>query len=216
MPADTRPLPFFIAGHHGLDFLNTLAVPVDSEVEWLASGDDLLAWLRQAELVPENVLEGLRRHAIPGELDAAAARARSLRDWFKSFVRKYMGKSLPQDAIRELDPLNQLLRRDEEFGQIVVRDRRERADGLGFRWDPQRRWQSPETLLLPLARLLADLVCNEDFTYLKACEGSTCTLLFIDRTRGHARRWCSMAICGNRAKQTEHRRRAKKVRKQRP
>jgi predicted RNA-binding Zn ribbon-like protein len=37
----------------------------------------------------------------------------------------------------------------------------------------------------------------------------TITLLFADHTRGHARRWCSMALCGNRAKQAAHRQRQK-------
>lgn len=36
-----------------------------------------------------------------------------------------------------------------------------------------------------------------------------CTLLFADHTRGHRRRWCSMAQCGNRAKQVAHRHRIK-------
>ena len=46
-------------------------------------------------------------------------------------------------------------------------------------------------------------------SYVKSCEGSSCTLLFMDRARGRARRWCSMAICGNRAKQIAHRNRRK-------
>jgi predicted RNA-binding Zn ribbon-like protein len=211
----TRPPPFFIADNLGLDFLNTIAVPVDTKVEWLASGEDLLAWLEQAELVPENVRRALRKRAVPGELDAIAAQARALRDWFKLFVYKHMGRSLPPNALRQLEPLNELLARDDEFGQIVPRGRREREDGgaSGLTWRPQRRWQTPESLLFPLARSLADLVCTEDFTDVKACEGPTCTLLFIDRTRGRARRWCSMAVCGNRAKQAAHRKRARKARK---
>ena len=36
-----RPPPFFIADHVGVDFLNTIAVPVDTKVEWLASGRTL-------------------------------------------------------------------------------------------------------------------------------------------------------------------------------
>jgi predicted RNA-binding Zn ribbon-like protein len=216
MPTATRLPPFFIADHLGLDFLNTLAVPVDTKVEWLACGEDLLSWLKQAELVPDAILADLRRRALPGEIDAIAAQARSLRDWFKLFVYKYIGKPLPPNALRQLDPLNQLLTRDAEFGQIVVRDGRERENegASGLTWHPQRRWESPESLLFPLARSLADLVCTQDFTHVKACEGQTCTLLFIDRTRAHARRWCSMAVCGNRAKQAAHRKRARKVRKQ--
>jgi predicted RNA-binding Zn ribbon-like protein len=210
---DKRPPPFFIADNVGLDFLNTIAVPVDTKVEWLSSGEDLVAWLRRAELVPHNVLDALRKSAPPGELDAIASQARALRDWFKLFVQKYMGRPLPRNALRQLEPLNQLLARDEGFDQIVVRDHRVQRNGefSGFTWRSYRHWQSPESLLFPLARSLAELVCTEDFTDVKACEGPTCTLLFIDRTRARARRWCSMAICGNRAKQAAHRKRANKV-----
>ena len=218
----TRPPPFFIADNRGLDFLNSIAVPVDTKVEWLSSGEDLLAWMKQAELVPADALNAFRKSALPGELDAIAAQARALRDWFKPFVYKHMGKSVEPNAARQLGPLNQLLTRDDEFGQIAVRDRLYRLDHghagqkssvSGLVWRRQRRWQSPESLLLPLARSLADLVCNEDFTCVKACEGPECTLLFVDRTRGRARRWCSMSICGNRAKQAAHRKRTQQARK---
>jgi predicted RNA-binding Zn ribbon-like protein len=212
----TRPPPFFIGDHLALDFLNTIAVPVDVEVEWLASGEDLLAWLNQAGLVPGTVLDALRRTAGPSELEAVAAQARGLRDWFKPFVYKHMGRSLKPNALRKLEPLNELLARDEEFGQIVVRDRlhdreQDQAPGgtSGLAWRQQRRWSAPESLLFPLARSLADLVCTEDFAHVKACEGPSCTLLFADRTRGRVRRWCSMAVCGNRAKQAAFRERAR-------
>ena len=216
-----RPPLFFIADNIGLDFLNTIAVPVDTTVEWITSGDDLLAWLKQAGLVPDGVLDAFRTNAVPGVLDGIAAQARGVRDWFKPFVYKHMGRPLPSTALPELEPLNRLLANDEEFGQIVVRDRvrgEERGGGQETRetsdlaWRSQRRWQSPAALLLPLARSLADLVCSEDFTYVKACEGPPCTLLFVDRTRHHTRRWCSMAICGNRAKQAAHRNRLKRRR----
>jgi predicted RNA-binding Zn ribbon-like protein len=207
-----RPPPIFIADNPGLDFLNSIAVPVDVKVEWLASGDDFLAWLKQAGLVPSQVLETFRKSALPGELDAIAAQARALRDWFKPFVYKHMGGPIEPNALRQLEPLNQLLARDDEFGQI---DKREHGHGgtSGLAWRRQRRWQSPESLLLPLARSLADLVCTEDFTHVKACEGPDCTLLFVDRTRSRARRWCSMAACGNRAKQAAHRKRTQRAKK---
>jgi len=73
------------------------------------------------------------------------------------------------------------------------------------------RRRSPESLLLPIGEVLAELVCEQDFSYVKACEGAACTLMFADRTRGRGRRWCSMSICGNRAKVAAHRKRAKDV-----
>jgi predicted RNA-binding Zn ribbon-like protein len=143
---------------------------------------------------------------MPGELDAVAARARSLREWFRAFVKTRSGRMLGAHDLRELEPLNHLLDRDERFDQIVAE-----AEGgaSALRVTTLRRWRFSESLLLPIGDEIAKSICNDDFQYVKACEGSTCTLLFVDRTRGRARRWCSMAICGNRAKQAAHRNRRK-------
>ena len=61
----------------------------------------------------------------------------------------------------------------------------------------------------PIAHAIANFLTSEDLARVKSCEKSPCTLFFLDRTRGQARRWCSMALCGNRAKQAAHRLRMK-------
>jgi predicted RNA-binding Zn ribbon-like protein len=197
-----RPPAIFVADSPGLDFLNSIATPVDIPVDWIDDGDGLLNWLDQAGLVPAPALERIRAKALPDELDKVADQARSLREWFRAFVQRHKGRSLTQDAFDELKPLNRLLERDEAFSQIV-------AGPASFELRSFRRWHSPEALLLHIGEVLARLVCTEDFAGVKACEGPVCTLLFADHTRGHARRWCSMAICGNRAKQAAHRHRLK-------
>ncbi len=144
----------FVADSLGLDFLNSIATPVDTPVDWLDSGDGLLRWLAQAKL----------------------------------------------------GPLNRLLERDEAFSQI---SRHHHGDGGRLELRMMRRWRSSESLLLPIGEALAEFVCEENLANVKACEGHTCTLVFADRTRRRGRRWCSMAICGNRAKQAAHRSRLK-------
>jgi predicted RNA-binding Zn ribbon-like protein len=72
-------------------------------------------------------------------------------------------------------------------------------------WEQRRRWRSPEAFLIPIAQSMADLVTTEDFSQVKACQGHECSMLFADHTRSRARRWCNMALCGNRAKQAAHR-----------
>jgi predicted RNA-binding Zn ribbon-like protein len=196
----------FLADSAGLDFLNSLATPVDVPIDWIDDGEGLLAWLGQSGLVSAEVLGAMRERAMPGELDRLAAQARSLREWFRVFVRERKGRGLASADLKELEPLNLLLARDEGFGKIVAHEH-EAGGALGF--ERARRWTSPESLLLPIGEILAKLVCEEDFTHVKACEGPTCTLMFADHTRGHARRWCSMAACGNRAKQAAHRNRVK-------
>jgi predicted RNA-binding Zn ribbon-like protein len=98
------------------------------------------------------------------------------------------------------------LERDEAFSQI---SRHHHGDGDRLELTMMRRWRSPESRLLPIGEALAKFVCEEDFADVKACEGHSCTLFFADHTRRRARRWCSMAICGNRAKQAAHRNRLK-------
>jgi predicted RNA-binding Zn ribbon-like protein len=204
-----RTPAIFIADSLGLDFLNSIATPVDTPVDWLDSGDGLLRWLAQAKLVPADALDELKARAMPGELDKVADQARALREWFRRFVRKHMGRPLPPKAFQELEPLNKLLQRDETFSQI---SRHRGRDGDRFELRAVRRWRSAESLLLPIGEALAKFVCEEDFGSVKACEGHSCTLVFADHTRSQARRWCSMAICGNRAKQAAHRNRLRKKR----
>ena len=55
-------------------------------------------------------------------------------------------------------------------------------------------------LLAPLAEAAAHLLATADFTLVRKCEDHACTLWFLDRTKSHRRRWCSMALCGNRNK----------------
>jgi predicted RNA-binding Zn ribbon-like protein len=204
--ADRRPPAIFVADALGLDFLNSVATPVDTAIDWIDSGDGLLAWLAQAQLVPAEALETLRAQAMPGEFDTIAAQARSLREWFRGFVRERKGRPLAAKDLRALAPLNRLLERDEKFDRVVTHGLGHAA-GLELR--TMRQWRSPESLLLPIGEALAKFVCEEDFSNVKSCEGPACTLMFADHTRGRARRWCSMAICGNRAKQAAHRERLK-------
>src|SRR5258707_9040957 len=116
----------FIADSLGLDFLNSIATPVDTPIDWLDSGDGLLKWLAQAKLVPADVLDELKARAMPGELDKVADQARALREWFRGFVRKHMGRPLTTRALQELGPLNRLLERYDAFSQI---SRHHHSDG---------------------------------------------------------------------------------------
>jgi predicted RNA-binding Zn ribbon-like protein len=201
-----RPPAFFIADSLGLDFLNSIATPVDQPVDWLDSGDGLVTWLAQAKLVPTKVLNALTRQSTPGEMDKVAGQARVLREWFRGFVRRQMGRPLTPEAVHELAPLNALLERDEMLSRVAVH---QDSHGNHLELQTTRRWRSPESLLLPIGEALALCVCDEDFSNIRACEGQRCTLIFADHTRRRVRRWCSMAMCGNRAKQAAHRHRLK-------
>jgi predicted RNA-binding Zn ribbon-like protein len=201
-----RPDAIVVGDALALDFLNSIATPADTAIDWLSDGEGLLSWLAQAQLVPRQTLENLRAQALPDELDTVAGQARSLREWFRGFVVKHKGRALTGRELGQLEPLNRLLAREESFSHIV-RSRTKTSGPLVLQ--SMRRWRSPEAVLLSIAEMLARFVCEEDFSNVKACERVGCTLLFADHTRGRRRRWCSMALCGNRAKQAAHRHRAR-------
>jgi predicted RNA-binding Zn ribbon-like protein len=199
------PPAMFIAGALGLDFLNSIATPVHDIVEWLGTGADFLSWLKQADLLNEADLKAIRGSISAAQLDHAAKEARELREWFREFVHAHRGRPLKPRALDQLGPLKRLLSLDEMHWQIEPSGPHGHHDMHGasphiFQLRPSRRWRRPESLLYPIAEEMAKLICSADFKYVKACEGKICTLLFLDETQRHGRRWCSMAVCGNRAK----------------
>jgi predicted RNA-binding Zn ribbon-like protein len=201
-----HPPAIFVGDAPGLEFLNSIATPVDTPIDWIENGEGLLNWLEQARFVPKATLAEVRASALPGELDKVADQARHLREWSRGFVRGHMGRPLTAKDLAALKPLNRLLERDDSFSRILASPA---GNDTPLQLQMARRWRTPESLLLTVGDALARLVCTEDFSHVKACEGPACTLLFADHTRGHARRWCSMALCGNRAKQAAHRARVK-------
>jgi predicted RNA-binding Zn ribbon-like protein len=198
------PPALFVADAAGLDFLNTKAKPGAVVLDWLDDGEAFLRWMEAARLVTPDDVETVRRQAAPGEIDAVAAQARALREWFRGFVAPRLRNSLKPEDLAVLAPLNAVLARDARYSQIAP------APGASppFLLAERRANPTPAALLQPIAAAMAELVCTADFAQTKQCEGESCTLLFLDTTRGKARRWCSMAMCGNRAKQAAYRRRS--------
>src|SRR5437868_1812310 len=96
-----RPRAFFVADALALDFLNSVATPTDTQVDWIDDGEGLMDWLGQAHLVPVDALEALPALAMPGELDRVAAQARSVREWFRAFVHRHEGRPLSAEDLDE-------------------------------------------------------------------------------------------------------------------
>src|SRR5918996_1412243 len=49
-----------------------------------------------------------------------------------------------------------------------------------------------------------DLLTGGDLERLGLCDDPECGGLFLDTSKNHSRRWCSMALCGNAAKSRRH------------
>ncbi len=190
--------PHFIGDHLAIDFRNSFVGPSGEPHDWLSDGQGLLDWLVQAGAIDAAAARRLRGAR---SLDSVAAEARGLRDWLKAFLGRHAGRELKAEAVRELAPLNRLLERAQAYNVVETALS---PDEKRLVWRQKRRW-APEQLLMPIAEAIGDLVCDADFRLVRHCEGNGCVLMFYDRTKAHGRRWCSMAICGNRAKAAAHR-----------
>src|SRR6516162_4320357 len=118
--AQPRPAPFCVGDDLALDFLISVAAPWDDEIEWLASGGDLVAWLEAAHALPAKIAAQFRAQAGSRALDAVASEARALREWFRAFVGAHAGTPLERSALRELSRLNPLLEEDEAYRRIEL------------------------------------------------------------------------------------------------
>jgi predicted RNA-binding Zn ribbon-like protein len=213
---NSLPPAVFIAGALGLDFLNSLARPGDKLIDWWSKGDDFLSWMQQAGLLKDDDIALLKSNMSAKQLDRIAANARELREWFRGFVKAHKGKPLETRALTRLGPLKSILETDEVFWSLepeptsLSKPASGNVSATSFRLRARRRWRKPESLLAPIAEEIARFISSADFRYVKACPGQKCVLFFLDQTRRHGRRWCSMAVCGNRAKQEAHLARLKK------
>lgn len=174
--------PWFIAEHSALDFINTQAWAENGTHDFWQSDDDVKNWLQQSGLavVPEVFT------ATPGAL---LAEARKLRGLVLQLVEEKKRGHTPS-----LEQLNEYLAQAQSHLQISTGD----EGALQIR----RLYQldTPLRALAPVAEQAAELLAQGQFDYVRQCEHPECTLWFYDRTKAHRRRWCSMALCGNRAK----------------
>lgn len=189
-PMTTSPAPSeapLLGDHPALDLLNTVAQVDGRGVEFWQSDADVLAWLARAGFPA----------AAPASRSAKLLHAaRALRETVRTLVaQRKAGEAINVDALNGW--LAQARRKLE-----LVED-----DAGGYRLEARYAHDTPEQLLAPLAEAAAALLVEGDFELVRHCENPECSLWFYDRTKSHRRRWCSMALCGNRHKVATFRRR---------
>lgn len=187
-----------LGDHPALDFINSTAAPAQDTIELIADGPGYLRWLDLAGLITAPESQALRSRFSRAELDRAAAAAVALREWLRPLIAAWAAGDLAVPDKHALARLNATLAEDSRHAEIS------RCDGTLVVTD-RRAWSSPQALLAPPAQAAADLLAHGDRSLVRNCEGPTCTLWFYDRTKAHQRRWCTMAVCGNRAKARAHR-----------
>ena len=186
----------FLGNRACLDFANTQVVDGGRPVDLLGGFGDLVAWLSEAGLLESDAAEdALRRWDGTPEGERAFGKALSFRAALRgAFERVAEDEPVPGEAVDEVNAL------------LANRPGRDELVRTGEGFERRFRWEArdAEHLLAPVADSAADVFGRDDASLVKRCENPECVLLFYDTSRTHARRWCSMAACGNRMKARAH------------
>lgn len=180
----------FIANDLSLDFVNTEVILAG--VRTLQSWEDLARWFEQAGLAPAADMQRLAKAwAGTAEAHAALQAARALRHVLRSAAERVAGSGrVPGNLASVLEKELRHPRLATELGQ---------SEG---RLSIKPRWilEKPRDLLVPVAHYAANFFASADYSSIRKCENPKCILWFYDTSKNHSRRWCSMDLCGNRAK----------------
>ena len=171
----------FASGNLALDFVGTLNERRTKRVENLHDGADVADWLVGA---------GVLDTAPPTDADTLAE-AVALREALFVVVEQLIDDPDSALARTELAVVNHAAA--EPPPEVALRPDRSLARSGSWRAG-----------LSAVARDGLVLVDPGD-AELKWCADPSCTHPFLDRSRGHRRRWCEMAGCGDRAKAAAYR-----------
>ncbi len=185
-----------------LDFANTVSDHAsDHPEEALRTYDDLTRWAQRAGVATPREAEALRLAARerPGDARRALERAMALREAiYRVFVALIARRPASPD---DLAVINATLSQLTHGPRIAMT-----GDAFTWAWPLDRAALDWPAQVAALAA--AALLTSGDRERVGQCASEDgCGWLFLDTSRNHSRRWCSMGDCGNRAKQRRHTRR---------
>ena len=122
--------------------------------------------------------------------DHLLARATRLREGLRAAFRAMVRKE--RISRHWIEPINEILRVTEGHDELSL-------EGT-WKLEFVAREEGLEWLLAAIARSAAEIIIEGPEARLRMCANPQCSLFFCDTSRTHRRRWCSMAVCGNRHK----------------
>ena len=189
--ASSDPYLPLLGGRLAIDFANIPSYP-GAPAQHL-SWEELIVFLEASHIVSNErgstllALSGSDPDAAQTLLSRSMDLRDSLRKIFGAMVRK-------QDIAPEwTEPINRILRITEGHDELVLAD-------SSWKMEFMARESGLDWLLAAIARSAAEIIVEGTEARVRICANPVCGLFFSDHSRTHRRRWCSMAVCGNRNK----------------
>lgn len=182
----------FIGNDPTLDLVNTEVILAGVRTDLLQSFGDLTQWFEQSNLASASEMRRLAKvWAATSEARDTLQEARALRSVLRQAAERVAKTGrLPGDLAGVLGKVLQHPRLATEVMQSQGK----------LRTKPRWILEKPQDLIVPLAYYAANFFATADYPAIRKCEDPKCILWFYDTSKNHSRRWCSMELCGNRAK----------------
>jgi len=198
---DWRDGFLFVGNQLIVDFVNTLPVIDGQPTELLPDANALARWLVAAGLSPASLIEKWKEEwkTVPPKSQVKDMKAlHAFREFARSEIFRLENGSAVSPAF--IGRVNEHLKHHPCVSQLSIQNG---VISKGTLFEPKR----PSDAFGPLAEDLAQLLTDRDLQRLRKCSG--CAVHFLDTSKKGTRRWCSMAMCGNRSKVAAYARRAK-------
>lgn len=186
-------LPDPVTGVPCLDFVNTVDERyLPTAREWLTTPAHTVAWAARLGLVDEELAARLRRALRERRRWATARHAVLLRrrEHLYRLLLAHVERREPGEA--DLATVSGWIAGAR--GHAVLRPRH---DGFRLGWPDE---PTIDRIGWPLADSAARLLTEPRLADVGRCANGGCGWLYLDTTRNHSRRWCSMRLCGNAVK----------------
>lgn len=154
-------------------------IDLEDGVEALATPADLTAWLRHVDLLNTTA------QATAADLDHARAVREALRS---ALAANHDGTAIPAAATSVLNAAAERA----HLGMALTSE---------AGWVARPRAGGVDGALGRLLAIVAAAMADGTWRRLKICANDTCRWAFYDKSRARSGKWCSMQVCGNRAKQ---------------
>jgi predicted RNA-binding Zn ribbon-like protein len=187
-----------IGGALCLDFANTVNGHYrEIKHEYIHDYSDLVRWCAHAGSLSSEKMELLleKGQDHPRNAKAIYRDALNLRELlFRLFQAVVIGNPVCE---HDLEQLSRSWKEGQTNTRLV-----QLSDGFSLNWGDADDMRQP---IFPITASAINLLTSKTVQRIRSCAGEHCDWLFIDNSRNHLRRWCSMDECGNQAKMKRRR-----------
>lgn len=168
------------------NFINTIYTPNGKLIDNFVTYEDIEDWFLESKLIDR------KKRLLQSDTVKYFSEIIAFREIIRNSFMQYLDKKISLDEL--VNVTNNILLQNDVHPNIILNN-----NNYDLKFIPYNK-QDCNVLLVEIAIQVVKLLTSTQFKYLKKCNNHKCSLIFLDTSKNHSRRWCSMEVCGNRSK----------------